>query len=114
VGTTFAGPFGPPFAGTIDFKVGGEHQQVSTEVVPIVNEGVIEGTMHTFEFEQGTITTHDVLLAPLELKPGEQQLWVELNLTHGGTGKMRVLPTGTINIFGGMATWEMRGRICFD
>lgn len=106
---------GAGFGGTVDLRVGGELQQVDVYAVPKLSpDGTVTGTMHLFEFDQGDIATDDVLLAPLQLQPGEQQLWTALTVVDGGSGAMRLLPTGTIDIFGGSATWEIRGHVCFD
>ncbi len=106
---------GAGFAGTVELRVGGQVQQVDVSAAPKISpEGAVTGTTHVFEFDQGDITTDDVLLAPLAFQPGEQQLWTALTVVDGGRGEMRLLPTGTIDIFGGSATWQVRGHVCFD
>lgn len=105
---------GAGFAGTVELRVGGQLQQVDVYATPKVSpDGAVTGTMHLFDFDQGVIATDDVLLAPLQLQPGEQQLWTALTVVGGGSGAMRLLPTGTIDIFGGSATWQVQGHVCF-
>jgi hypothetical protein len=106
---------GAGFSGIVELRVGGQVQLVDVYAVPKISpDGAVTGTMHLFEFDQGAIATDDELLAPLQLQPGEQQLWTALTIVDGGSGAMRLLPTGTIDIFGGTASWQINGHVCFD
>jgi hypothetical protein len=117
---------GSGFTGIADFKLGGIKMEVPATAVadvpgltPLPNGWMVTGGSHILDFgDYGTLITEDeAILVPTG--PGTFSLRSRLVVTDGGSGKLHLLPSSTLDLssenpFDWSASWHMRGQVCFD
>jgi hypothetical protein len=107
------------FVGEAELRVGGEMQEVSV-TVRVSADG--STSFHTFEFEQGTLTTSEPIVIAPTSDPMVLSLRSRPSVVDGGTGSLHLLPGSILRlaevapglILPVAASWEVRGQVCFN
>lgn len=107
------------FVGVAEMRLGGQ-----TEIVPVTvyADPVTWTSSHVFEFQRGTIVTHEPIVAVPTDDPFVMELLSRPVVVDGGSGRMHLLPGSTLilaDIGVGepvpvAASWDVRGVVCFD